>query len=67
MLCYLTWFQAVIFTTIFSYAILAVLLIRGVTLKGSAEGIIYYLKPDFTKLANLQVCSALSHLTSDHV
>jgi len=47
--------KAVIFTTIFSYLVLTVLLIRGVTLPGARDGIIYYLKPDFTKLRNLQV------------
>lgn len=31
------------------------LLIRGVTLPGSIDGIIFYLKPDFKKLAHLQV------------
>ena len=48
-------FQAVIFTTIFSYLILTVLLIRGVTLPGAVNGIIYYLKPDFRKLQTLSV------------
>lgn len=47
--------KAVIFTTIFSYVILTVLLIRGVTLPGAIDGIIFYLKPDFKKLAHLQV------------
>jgi len=47
--------KVVIFTTIFSYVILTVLLIRGVTLPGAKEGLIYYLKPDFKKLAHLQV------------
>ena len=52
----LIYFQAVIFTTVFSYIILTVLLIRGVTLPGSLEGIIFYLRPDFNKLGKLQVC-----------
>lgn len=47
--------KAVIFTTIFSYAILTALLIRGVTLPGSLDGIIYYLKPDFKALGTLEV------------
>ena len=51
----LSLFQAVIFTTIFSYLILTVLLIRGVTLPGAVNGIIYYLKPNFRKLRELSV------------
>ena len=47
--------QVVIFTTLFSYLVLFVLLVRGLTLPGSMDGIIFYLKPDFSKLANLQV------------
>ena len=47
--------QVVIFTTCFSYVILFVLLVRGLTLPGSTDGIIYYLKPDFSQLGRLQV------------
>ena len=34
---------------------LTVLLIRGVTLEGAMDGIIFYLKPDFSKLLEAQV------------
>ncbi len=42
--------------------ILTVLLVRGVTLPGSVNGIIYYLKPDFTKLRRLSVSAELHSL-----
>jgi solute carrier family 6 amino acid transporter-like protein 5/7/9/14 len=45
------------FTTIFPYFMLTALLIRGVTLDGAADGIIYYLKPDFYRLADPVVWS----------
>ncbi|XP_069110417.1 sodium- and chloride-dependent glycine transporter 2-like [Argopecten irradians] len=37
------------------YILLTVILIRSLTLDGSVDGIIYFIKPDFTKLAELQV------------
>lgn len=43
------------FTAIFPYAILLSLLIRGVTLPGAVDGIMFYLKPDFNKLLEPQV------------
>ncbi|XP_069177322.1 sodium-dependent dopamine transporter [Procambarus clarkii] len=42
--------KVVWFTAIFPYVVLFILLIRGVTLPGAAEGIKYYLKPDFSKI-----------------
>lgn len=42
-------------TAIFPYFMLVVLFIRGVTLPGAGQGIIFYIKPDFGKLANVQV------------
>lgn len=42
--------KVVWFTAVFPYVVLFILLIRGVTLPGAAEGIQYYLKPDFSKI-----------------
>lgn len=42
--------KVVWFTAVFPYVVLFILLIRGVTLPGAAEGIRYYLKPDFSKI-----------------
>lgn len=37
------------------YVLMIVLLIRGVTLPGAREGVLYYLTPDFSRLADMQV------------
>ncbi|XP_027002279.1 solute carrier family 6 member 22, tandem duplicate 1 [Tachysurus fulvidraco] len=47
--------KVVYFTATFPYVILAVLLVRGVTLPGAVNGIIFYLKPDTTRLTDPQV------------
>ncbi|KAL3841981.1 hypothetical protein ACJMK2_020057 [Sinanodonta woodiana] len=49
--------KVVYFTAIFPYVMLTVLLIRGASLEGSIDGIIYYLKPDFSRLADPRVWS----------
>lgn len=43
------------FTALFPYVILVVLLAHGATLPGALDGIIYYLKPDWSKLGEAQV------------
>ena len=43
------------FTAIFPYIVLCILLVRGVTLPGALDGIIFYLKPDVEKLLEPQV------------
>uniref|UniRef100_A0A3B4U4U1 Transporter n=1 Tax=Seriola dumerili TaxID=41447 RepID=A0A3B4U4U1_SERDU len=43
------------FTATFPYVMLLILLIRGLTLPGAWEGIYFYLYPDMTRLANLEV------------
>lgn len=47
--------QVVYFTATFPYLMLAVLLIRGVTLPGAAQGIQFYLYPNMTRLWDPQV------------
>lgn len=47
--------QVVYFTALFPYLVLVVLLAHGVTLPGALDGIVYYLKPDWSKLAEAQV------------
>lgn len=45
----------VYFTAVFPYVMLAILLVRGLTLPGAWQGVIYYLYPDLSRLADLQV------------
>ncbi|KAM7134269.1 LOW QUALITY PROTEIN: plexin-B3-like [Macrochelys suwanniensis] len=47
--------KIVYFTATFPYVVLIVLLIRGVLLPGAGAGILYYLKPDWSKLGSPQV------------
>lgn len=47
--------QVVYFTATFPYVVLFILMIRGATLDGSLEGVIFYLKPDVQKLKDPQV------------
>ncbi|XP_074872611.1 sodium- and chloride-dependent creatine transporter 1 [Carettochelys insculpta] len=42
-------------TATFPYVVLLVLLVRGVLLPGAGTGILYYLQPDWSKLASPQV------------
>ncbi|XP_039998127.1 sodium- and chloride-dependent GABA transporter 2-like isoform X2 [Xiphias gladius] len=47
--------KVVYLTATFPYVMLFVLLVRGATLPGATQGIIYYLKPNATRLADPQV------------
>jgi len=48
-------FQVVYFTALFPYLVLFIFLIRGATLEGAGDGILFYLKPDFSRLKDPQV------------
>lgn len=55
--------RVVYFTALFPYVMLTILLIRGVTLKGASQGIIFYLKPKFSELLNARVwCEAAAQI-----
>ena len=53
-------------TSLFPYLILGVLFVRGITLEGSVQGIIYYLKPEFHRLLSAQVSYHLLPETETH-
>ena len=52
---YIKSLQIVYFTAIAPYVLLMIIFIRGVTLNGAGNGLIYYLKPDFSRLTDGQV------------
>ncbi|XP_048405488.1 sodium- and chloride-dependent GABA transporter 2-like isoform X3 [Stegostoma tigrinum] len=47
--------KVVYFTATFPYVMLSILLIRGLTLPGAADGVKFYLSPDISRLADPQV------------
>lgn len=50
--------KVVYFTATFPYAVLLILLIRGLTLEGAAQGVAYLFIPKWSKLADLSVWMA---------
>ncbi|XP_071786405.1 sodium- and chloride-dependent glycine transporter 1-like isoform X2 [Asterias amurensis] len=47
--------KVVYFTATFPYIVLCILLVRGATLPGSLQGVIFYIKPEFDKLLSAKV------------
>ena len=43
------------FTALFPYVVMIALLIRGLTLPGAAQGLLFFFTPQWEKLASLQV------------
>jgi len=51
------------FTATSPYILMIILLIRGVTLEGAAEGLRFYLIPDWSRLADPQVRASSQYET----
>ena len=47
--------QVVYFTSTFPYIMMTILVIYNCLLDGATDGLIYYLKPDFNRLADSEV------------
>lgn len=47
--------QVAYFTATFPYVMLTVLVVRGVTLPGASDGILFFVSPDFSKLLDPDV------------
>ena len=51
------------FTAIFPYIVISILLVKGLTMDGAGRGIMFYLKPNVTKLADPKVQFDLNSFT----
>ena len=47
--------KVVYVTALLPYVLLTVFLVKGLTLPGAMDGILFFIKPDFTRLLNGQV------------
>ena len=56
--------QVVYVTATLPYLMMFVMLIRGLTLPGAAEGIKFYLTPDFSRLGHFSVSASVSILNN---
>ena len=54
-------------TALFPYVILVIILIRGVTLDGAAEGVLYYITPDWPKLLSAKVWRHIVFIHIDYI
>ncbi|XP_038063267.1 sodium- and chloride-dependent glycine transporter 1-like isoform X2 [Patiria miniata] len=53
--------KAVYFTATFPYVLLFILLVRGATLEGSMQGVLFFITPDFKKLGQAKVWQAAAN------
>lgn len=53
--------KVVYFTATFPFVVLIILLIRGATLDGAKDGILYFIKPDFALMGSAQLWTAAAN------